>query len=309
MEGWSPQTLLRTGFCRLDDDDNIVDVWNFREMHDHLNSIDSGDEREENSSPDNGTRELASSAPLCSGVFDDGVDLYHMSTPVSYSSVRGTDGVGRFPLTHELNSADCCPENPDEDGTFFDMPPPEGPEVWRHELEGMPDLEAATDISLHQRYPASLLDIRLSKPASRWTCGTEIYPAWSFYVQFLATVIVMRAIPFSLSLSVEDTAEMMDVLMHVIISSLPRFEHHPTKILDFMAIPYERIDCCAGSSDYVQFLGEHVKDLRNCPICAAHRFEEGVRSSDPRREFTWYPLIPRLQQLYNTPLLDTFMTR
>ena len=50
MENWSPRTLVKTGFCRVDDDGKIVSIWNFGDLDEVLNRIKSDEECE--GSPD-----------------------------------------------------------------------------------------------------------------------------------------------------------------------------------------------------------------------------------------------------------------
>ncbi|KAG0595440.1 hypothetical protein M758_UG166700 [Ceratodon purpureus] len=43
MGGWSPQTLVRYGFCREDVDGRIVSIWNSGELEDVLRDIEDGE--------------------------------------------------------------------------------------------------------------------------------------------------------------------------------------------------------------------------------------------------------------------------
>lgn len=149
---------------------------------------------------------------------------------------------------------------------------------------------------------------RSPEQARGWSSVNEVYPVWSSCIQFLATVILIRALRFSLSLSEADAAEMMDALMHVAEDSLPRNQHRFSNILKLLGLPYEKIDCCPGPSCSVQFRGEHIKDLRECPNCGAERFQKGRKPSVRRKEILVYPLIPRLQRLFNTPVRASLMT-
>ncbi|KAG0594954.1 hypothetical protein M758_UG125900 [Ceratodon purpureus] len=47
MEGWSPQTLVRYGFSVEDESGNIVSIWNFSELEEHLRRIDSSRDDDE----------------------------------------------------------------------------------------------------------------------------------------------------------------------------------------------------------------------------------------------------------------------
>ena len=51
MEGWSPRTLLRYGFCQEDEARNIVSMWNFAELDEALNRIESSKDEEVIPSP------------------------------------------------------------------------------------------------------------------------------------------------------------------------------------------------------------------------------------------------------------------
>ncbi|KAG0597035.1 hypothetical protein M758_UG306100 [Ceratodon purpureus] len=46
MERWSPRTLVRYGFCREDEAGNIVSVWNWGELEEVLNGIESSEDEE-----------------------------------------------------------------------------------------------------------------------------------------------------------------------------------------------------------------------------------------------------------------------
>ncbi|KAG0594144.1 hypothetical protein M758_UG051800 [Ceratodon purpureus] len=43
MEDWSPGTLVRTGFCCVDDYGNVVSIWNFGDLEDALRGVDSSE--------------------------------------------------------------------------------------------------------------------------------------------------------------------------------------------------------------------------------------------------------------------------
>lgn len=47
IEGWSPGTLVRYGFCRVDSHGDVVSIWNFRELDEALNGIDSDSDQDD----------------------------------------------------------------------------------------------------------------------------------------------------------------------------------------------------------------------------------------------------------------------
>ena len=44
MEDWSPSTMVRYGFSRVDDNGDIVSIWNFAELDRHLKEVESGED-------------------------------------------------------------------------------------------------------------------------------------------------------------------------------------------------------------------------------------------------------------------------
>ena len=92
------------------------------------------------------------------------------------------------------------------------------------------------------------------------------------------------------------------------VNSLPPNEYHASKILKQLGLAYESIHCCPGPKTCVLFRGEMYKDLIRCPICNAERFKQVGKSRVPLKVLRHFPLIPRLQRMYSTPLQASYMT-
>ena len=92
------------------------------------------------------------------------------------------------------------------------------------------------------------------------------------------------------------------------INSLPPNEYHASKVLKNLGLAYETIHCCPGPKACVLFRGEEFKDLLECPRCGAQRYKEVGKSRVPVKVLRHFPLIPRLQRMFNTPVLASFMT-
>lgn len=92
------------------------------------------------------------------------------------------------------------------------------------------------------------------------------------------------------------------------INSLPQNEYHASKVLKRLGLAYETIHCCPGSRTCVLFRGNELKDLARCPVCGADRFKQVGRSKVPVKVLRHFPLIPRLQRMFSTPLQASYMT-
>ena len=92
------------------------------------------------------------------------------------------------------------------------------------------------------------------------------------------------------------------------VNSLLRNEYQASKILKQLGLAYETIHCCPGPSTCVLFRGDDLKDLTSCPRCGAERYKQVGKSRVPIKVLRWFPLIPRLQRMYSTPLQASFMT-
>ena len=92
------------------------------------------------------------------------------------------------------------------------------------------------------------------------------------------------------------------------VNSLPSNEYHASKILKQLGLAYETIHCCPGPRACILFSGEEYANLIECPKCGAQRYKQVGKSLVPRRVLRWFPLIPRLQRMYSTPLQASYMT-
>ena len=92
------------------------------------------------------------------------------------------------------------------------------------------------------------------------------------------------------------------------VNSLPRNEYQASKVLNKLGLAYETIHCCPGPNTCVLFRGEELKDLTACPKCGTQRYKQVGKSSVPAKVLRWFPLIPRLQRMYSTPLQASFLT-
>ena len=92
------------------------------------------------------------------------------------------------------------------------------------------------------------------------------------------------------------------------VNSLPKNEYQASKVLNQLGLAYETIHCCPGPSTCVLFRGDDMKDLIRCPKCGAERYKQVGKSRVPVKVLRHFPLIPRLQRMYSTPLQASFMT-
>lgn len=101
MEDWSPETLVKYGFCRKDSEGKIVSVWNFAELHEALARAtpteESGDVRERG-------------LQLCDqggeqSVLNSAVVPRQLSTEAAFTN-SGLDGVLDCPTASESNERD-----------------------------------------------------------------------------------------------------------------------------------------------------------------------------------------------------------
>ena len=85
-------------------------------------------------------------------------------------------------------------------------------------------------------------------------------------------------------------------------------EYQASKVLKQLGLGYETIHCCPGPRTCVLFRGAEYKDLMRCPYCNAERYKAVGKSRVPVKVLRWFPLIPRLQRMYSTPLQASYMT-
>ena len=92
------------------------------------------------------------------------------------------------------------------------------------------------------------------------------------------------------------------------INSLPKSEYAASKILKQLGLAYETIHVCHGPKTCMLFRGEGNENLRRCSVCGAERYKTVGKSSVPVKVLRWFPLIPRLERIFSTPLQAWFMT-
>ena len=92
------------------------------------------------------------------------------------------------------------------------------------------------------------------------------------------------------------------------MNSLPSNEYRGSKVLKQLGLAYNTIHCCPGPKTCILFWGEEYKDLVRCPVCQAERFKQVGKSKIPVKTLRHFPLIPRLQRMFSTPLQASFMT-
>ena len=92
------------------------------------------------------------------------------------------------------------------------------------------------------------------------------------------------------------------------VNSLPKNKYHASKVLKQLGLAYDTIHCCPGPNTCILFRGEEYKDLDRCPVCNAERYREVGKSRVPVKVLRHFPLIPRLQRMYSTPLQASYMT-
>ena len=126
MENWSPRTKLRVGLCTLDDDGNIVSIWNFGEWGEVLNGIDIVEPSERVQSPQ------AKNVEFGSMLTTDHRRNGQAITVIEQEDTTHWDGDLSF------EQVQCNGMEEDE------MPPLLGPEQFIGSIEEMPDLEVCT---------------------------------------------------------------------------------------------------------------------------------------------------------------------
>ena len=92
------------------------------------------------------------------------------------------------------------------------------------------------------------------------------------------------------------------------INSLPINEYHASKVLKQLGLAYDTIDCCPGPKTCILFRGDDFRDLTECPTCGAQRYKQVGKSRVPAKVLRHFPLIPRLQRMFSTPLQASYMT-
>ena len=90
------------------------------------------------------------------------------------------------------------------------------------------------------------------------------------------------------------------------INTMPRSEHFASKRLKSRGLMYEAIHACPNNC--CLFYGEAMKDLKECPDCKAPRYKQVGETKVPLKVLRYFPLIPRLKQMFATPLQASLQT-
>ena len=136
MENWSPQTKLRVGLSTLDDNGNIVSIWNFGDWGETLNDIDTVGLSEGVQSQRPVNVEVGSSNVEDHSPDGLGVTVYEPE------DTTGSD-VDQLSRKHDMRCYGSAEE---------EQPPLLGPEIDTGENDGMPDLEVCPVTNFHRDF-------------------------------------------------------------------------------------------------------------------------------------------------------------
>lgn len=92
------------------------------------------------------------------------------------------------------------------------------------------------------------------------------------------------------------------------INSLPHSEYSASKILKQLGLAYNTIHVCPGPGACMLFRGPVDSLLDRCAKCGTARYRKVGKSKIPCKVLRHFPLIPRLQRMFSTPLQASFMT-
>ena len=92
------------------------------------------------------------------------------------------------------------------------------------------------------------------------------------------------------------------------INSLPRSEYAASKMLKQLGLAYDTIHVCPGPRACMLFRGPINSMLERCSKCGADRYKKVGKSRVPLKVLRHFPLIPRLERMYSTPVQASFMT-
>ena len=91
------------------------------------------------------------------------------------------------------------------------------------------------------------------------------------------------------------------------VNSLPQSEYGASKILKQLGLAYNTIHVCPGPKSCMLFRGES-SELQQCTSCGADRYRRVGNSKVPAKVLRHFPLIPRLERMFSTPVQASFMT-
>ena len=92
------------------------------------------------------------------------------------------------------------------------------------------------------------------------------------------------------------------------INSLPHSEYTASKILKQLGLAYDTIHVCPSPQACMLFRGPVDSLLQQCSKCGADRYRKIGKTKVPLKVLRHFPLIPRLQRMFSTPVQASFMT-
>jgi hypothetical protein len=98
-------------------------------------------------------------------------------------------------------------------------------------------------------------------------------------------------------------SELLHMLHHSFLrepNTLPTSEYAASRALKRLGLNYECIHVYPNNC--MLFRGEEDRDLEECCICGAPRYKEAGVSLVPHKVLRHFPLIPRLQRMFSSPV-------
>ena len=250
MEGWSPRTLVRTGFCRVDSNGRIVSIWNFSELDDHLRSIELSDGVESHLRSDT-ARDVAELLPLLESASivpsrlsycEDGEEgdkrlcSDHEDGSLSNGNLDGRaggidsvhDGLSEFVASTGIcYDSTCSPRgvvNEESDDFYADLPPLEADLTFGGIVhEELPDLESCSPSSMSVAEFVNTPGVGnedLHEDSAVWT--EELYMKWRNSLEFYAAVILVRAVGLQFGVPDDSVAEFINILAGFFWTEAPK---------------------------------------------------------------------------------------
>jgi hypothetical protein len=88
-------------------------------------------------------------------------------------------------------------------------------------------------------------------------------------------------------------------------NKVPKNMYEARKVISSMGLDYKEIGACKKGC--VLFRNEFA-DLQECPKCYEPRYIQRGQSQRPSKVLQYFPLIPRLQRMFGSPVLSEMMT-
>ena len=212
---------MRLGFCREDDNGEIVSIWNFSELDEHLRSIESREGALSDGGSDVATNitgrdpafDSESLVPTCLVIAAQGHEIGNHVLLLHEDGGRNEDNVTRTLSVGDVVYAERGFGIVQSEDFYDDLPVLEEGNLELSVTDPMPGLEPPSlwNVSvagdLRRRVSRSEVhDIR----SSVWT--EELYSAWANILEFFATVIIVHAVCMQFGVSDTTTAELVNIL-------------------------------------------------------------------------------------------------